>query len=136
MSTEDRCEQRPSPVTLNVDTNRFPIGLNIVSPEPWQHPGGEQIDMVDARCDSTPVEEPGGPAVAVQLEDAIPDDVLNDLVLDMAFSDYLEELERLADVITNLRRALDETLTCTSAWCMCDAHQLLRDTETDEEPFR
>jgi hypothetical protein len=33
-------------VTLNVDTKRFPVGLNIVSPEPWQH-GGEPIEIGD-----------------------------------------------------------------------------------------
>lgn len=40
------------------------------------------------------------------------------------------------DVITCLRRALDEALTCPGPWCMCEAHELLRNTETDEEPYR
>jgi hypothetical protein len=59
-----------------------------------------------------------------------------DLAISMYIADYIEELDRLADVITGLRRALDEALTCPGPWCMCEAHELLRSTEPDEEPYR
>lgn len=47
---------------------------------------------------------------------------------------YEEELARMCTVVTELRQALTEALTCGAIWCMCDAHELLRRTEHDEWP--
>lgn len=78
----------------------------------------------ERRREIGPVEKPPSPGL------------IEDLAISFDIADYLEELDRLADVITNLRRKLDEALTCPGPWCMCEAHELLRSTETDEEPYR
>ncbi len=49
--------------------------------------------------------------------------------------DFMEELQRLGEVVIELRHALAEALTCTAIWCMCESHELLRRTEGDEGPY-
>ena len=53
-------EMPASPATLNIDTERFPVGLNIVRPEPWRH-GGEPVKL--GRSEMTPIK-----AVALHLQ--------------------------------------------------------------------
>lgn len=47
-------------------------------------------------------------------------------------SDTFLEVLRLRDLVAELHSALSASLTCTAIWCMCEAHQLLRDTEGEE----
>ena len=49
--------------------------------------------------------------------------------------DFNDEIIRLCGVISELRQALDQALTCTAIWCVCEAHELLRQTEHDEGPW-
>lgn len=41
----------------------------------------------------------------------------------------------LCDTVASLRAALEQALTCTAIWCMCEAHELLRNTEQAENPY-
>ena len=63
-----------------------------------------------------------------------PTDLSLQMAADMLSADAAEEIVRLCEVIDELRVALESALTCTAIWCMCDAHELLRATEGDNEP--
>jgi hypothetical protein len=123
MSESDRSDEAPLVVRLRQAVVRSDLDLTNEAHR-LVHLCREAADEIDAM-------RPHG---ASNEGDTPLDPVIQAWVDWMDDESLLDEVMRLASVISELRQALDQALTCTAIWCMCEAHELLRQTEIDEGP--